>query len=66
VLEQLYAPPGRNLGDSKGTLGKLQFAVRRIVNLDKWIEPRIVSWIFGWKANSDFAVRFVRKQRSTY
>jgi hypothetical protein len=55
VLEQLYAPLGRNLGDSRGTLGKLQFAVRRIVNLDKWIEA--ADRLLDFRMESEFRLR---------
>jgi energy-coupling factor transporter ATP-binding protein EcfA2 len=38
VLESLYAPLGRNLAASQGALAKLQFTVRRVVDIAKWIK----------------------------
>lgn len=35
-LGLLYAPLARNLSDTSGSLGKLGFAVRRQVNVDRW------------------------------
>ena len=61
VLEKLYAPLGRDLGDSKGTLGKLQFAVRRIVNLDKWIEA--ADRLLDFRMESEFRLRGSLRKR---
>ena len=38
VLEGLYEPLHRELGGAKGALGRLRFGVRRVVNLDRWVQ----------------------------
>jgi ABC-type lipoprotein export system ATPase subunit len=55
VLENLYAPLGRNLGDNKGTLGKLEFKVRRIVDLKKWTEA--ADSLLDFRMDSEFRLR---------
>lgn len=37
LLERLYAPLRSDLADAKGALTKLQFIVKRHVDLDKWV-----------------------------
>lgn len=37
VLEDLYAPLGRDLSTAEGALARLKFAVRRNVDMDGWI-----------------------------
>src|SRR5260370_33457446 len=51
----MYAPLGRNLGDSKGTLSKLQFAVRRVVSVDRWIEA--ADRLLDFRMDSEFRLR---------
>jgi len=55
VLERMYAPLGRNLGDSKGTLSKLRFAVRRVVSVDRWIEA--ADRLLDFRMDSEFRLR---------
>ena len=38
VLEDLYAPLGRDLATAEGALAKLEFAVRRNVDMEGWVE----------------------------
>lgn len=38
VLERLYSPLGQNLAAKQGTLAKLRFVVRRVVNIAKWVK----------------------------
>jgi hypothetical protein len=38
VLEDLYAPLGRDLATGEGALAKLEFAVRRNVDIDSWVK----------------------------
>jgi ABC-type lipoprotein export system ATPase subunit len=65
VLENLYAPLGRNLAAGKGTLAKLQFAVRRIVTMDKWIEAG--DGLLDFRMDSEFRLRgSLRKRAEEY
>jgi hypothetical protein len=65
VLENLYAPLRQNLAVSKGTLAKLQFAVRRVVNMDKWIE--VGDGLFDFRMDSEFRLRgSLRKRAEEY
>ena len=65
VLENLYAPLGRNLASSKGALAKLQFAVRRIVKMDKWIEA--ADKLLDFRMESEFRRRgSLRKRAEEY
>jgi len=65
VLESLYAPLGQNLAVSKGTLAKLQFAVRRVVNMDKWIEAG--DGLLDFRMDSEFRLRgSLRKRAEEY
>jgi ABC-type molybdenum transport system ATPase subunit/photorepair protein PhrA len=61
VLENLYAPLGRNLATRKGTLAKLQFAVRRIVNMDQWIEAG--DSLLDFRMDSEFRLRGSLRKR---
>ncbi len=38
VLEDLYAPLGRDLATGEGALAKLEFKVRRNVDIDSWVK----------------------------
>jgi ABC-type lipoprotein export system ATPase subunit len=65
VLENLYGPLGRNLAASKGTLAKLQFAVRRIVSMDRWIEAG--DRLLDFRMDSEFRLRgSLRKRAEEY
>ena len=55
VLEKMYAPLGVNLGRSAGTLGKLQFAVRRVIRVEKWIEE--ADRLLDFRMDSEFRLR---------
>jgi energy-coupling factor transporter ATP-binding protein EcfA2 len=55
VLEKMYAPLGVNLGRSTGTLGKLQFAVRRVARVEKWIEA--ADRLLDFRMDSEFRLR---------
>lgn len=65
VLESLYAPLGRNLAASKGTLNKLRFAVRRVVNMDQWI--KVADALLDFRMDSEFRLRgSLRKRTEEY
>jgi ABC-type lipoprotein export system ATPase subunit len=65
VLEKLYAPLGGNLAQSKDTLAKLQFSVRRVVNMDKWIEAG--DRLLDLRMESQFRLRgSLRKRAEEY
>jgi energy-coupling factor transporter ATP-binding protein EcfA2 len=65
VLEKLYASLGQNLAVSKGTLAKLQFSVRRIVDMDKWIEAG--DGLLDFRMDSEFRLRgSLRKRAEEY
>ena len=55
VLEKLYAPLGRNLQVSKGTLAKLGFSVRRVVDMEKWIKS--ADRLLDFRMESEFRLR---------
>jgi energy-coupling factor transporter ATP-binding protein EcfA2 len=55
VLEKMYASLGTNLAKSVGTLGKLQFAVRRVVRIEKWIEQ--AERLLDFRMDSEFRLR---------
>lgn len=61
VLERLYAPLGRDLAASHGTLAKLQFAVRRIVDLKKWIDAG--DELLDFRMDSEFRLRGTLRKR---
>jgi energy-coupling factor transporter ATP-binding protein EcfA2 len=62
VLENLYEPLGRNLAASTGTLAKLQFAVRRIINMDKWLEAG--DRLLDFRMDSEFRLRGSLRKRA--
>jgi ABC-type lipoprotein export system ATPase subunit len=65
VLENLYGPLGRSFATSKGTLAKLQFAVRRIVSMDKWIQAG--DRLLDFRMDSEFRLRgSLRKRAEEY
>ena len=65
VLENLYAPLGQNLAISEGTLAKLQLAVRRVVNMDKWVEAG--DRLLDFRMESEFRLRgSLRKRAEEY
>ena len=55
VLEKMYAPLGMNLKNSTGTLGKLRFAVRRVIRVEKWIEA--ADRLLDFRMESQFRLR---------
>jgi hypothetical protein len=65
VLQRMCAPLGRDLGDSKGTLGKLRFAVSRVVSVKKWIET--ADRLLDFRMDSEFRLRgSLRKKTDEY
>ena len=62
LLENLYSPLGRNLAASKGTLGKLQFAVRRVVSMEKWIKA--ADGLLDFRMDSEFRLRGSLQKRA--
>lgn len=62
VLEELYAPLGRDLARSTGSLAKLRFAARRVVDLDKWIKRG--DQLLDFRMESEFRLLGTLKKRT--
>jgi ABC-type lipoprotein export system ATPase subunit len=65
VLERLYAPLGRGLATGEGALAKLEFAVRRNVDLDSWVKRG--ETLLDFRKESQFrGIGTLRKQAAQY
>ncbi|HXN97652.1 MAG TPA: AAA family ATPase [Candidatus Acidoferrales bacterium] len=65
VLEELYAPLGRNLASGEGALAKLQFAVQRDVDLDSWVKTG--EELLDFRKESEFrGIGALRKHADQY
>jgi ABC-type lipoprotein export system ATPase subunit len=65
VLEVLYAPLGRDLAKGGATLAKLEFAVRRHVDLDKWVKTG--ESLLDFRKDSEFrGIGALRKHAELY
>jgi ABC-type lipoprotein export system ATPase subunit len=65
VLEDLYAPLGRDLATAKGALAKLEFAVRRNVDMDSWVKAG--EDLLDFRKESQFrGIGALRKQAEQY